>query len=215
MRIRNVKNKMEIMENSSYFLKSPKDYCGHFEDLFPRKQPLYIEIGMGKGKFLLENAKAHPEINFIGIEKQDSVIALALKKMDEEVLDNLLIICINALEISDVFLHEVDRLYLNFSDPWPKSRHHARRLTSKIFLDKYDTIFRKDATIYLRTDNEGLFAYSLESLSQDGYILDAVSLDLHEKDHLITTEYEDKFSASGIKIKGLIAHKCSQDTSNN
>jgi len=214
MRIRNVKNKVEIMRDSSYFISNPKDYRGHFQDLFPRCQPLYVELGMGKGKFLLENAKAHPSINFVGVEKQDSVVALALKKLETEHLDNLFIICLDARNIADVFSHEVDRIYLNFSDPWPKSRHHARRLTSKIFLDQYDAIFRRDALLYLRTDNDGLFTYSLESLSQNGYVFDTVTLNLHKTEGLITTEYEDKFSSQGVSIKGLIAKKASQYTSN-
>lgn len=195
------------MASSSYFLEDPYNYCGRFQSLFPKEQPLYVEIGMGKGKFLLENAKRHPYINFIGIEKQDSVVALALKKIEEEHIDNLLVIRLNALEIDQVFCHEIDRLYLNFSDPWPKSRHHARRLTSKIFLEKYDAIFRKDATIYLRTDNEDLFSYSIETLSQYGYLFQSVTLDLHKVSNLITTEYEDRFSFQGIPIKAFIAIK--------
>ncbi len=207
MRIRNVKNKQEIMKGSLYFLENAKEYSGSFQSLFPKVQPLYIEIGMGKGKFLLENAKAHPDINFIGIEKQDSIVALALKKIDEEQIDNLRIIRLNALEIDEVFSKEVDRLYLNFSDPWPKVRHHSRRLTSKIFLEKYDRIFKEEPLIYLRTDNEDLFSYSICSLSEYGYVFEAVTLDLHQYDHLITTEYEDKFSANGVLIKGFIARK--------
>jgi len=214
MRIRNVKNKQKIMEESSYLLKDYKKYYGRMSSLFERSQPLYVEIGMGKGKFLIENAKAHPDINFIGIEKQDSVVALALKKVEEYQLDNLSIIRANALEIDQIFKGEVDRIYLNFSDPWPKVRHHTRRLTSKIFLSKYDTIFKGDALIYLRTDNEDLFSYSLCSLSQYGYTIQEVQLDLHKIDGLITTEYEDRFSNEGVKIKGLIASKCGKYSSN-
>lgn len=207
MRMRNVKNKKEIIEGSNYCLKDYKNYQGNFQKLFPRKQPLYVELGMGKGKFLIENAKTHPNINFIGIEKQDSIVAKALKKLEEEKLDNLYIICANALEIDTIFHKEVMRLYLNFSDPWPKVRHHSRRLTSKIFLEKYDAIFQENPSIYLRTDNEELFSYSLVSLSNYGYILKEVTLDLHKKENLITTEYEDKFANCGIKIKALIAEK--------
>lgn len=210
MRIRNVKNKYEIMRESSYFLEDPKSYYGRIQEVFPKIQPLYIEIGMGKGKFLLENAKRHPSINFIGIEKQDSVVALALKKIEEENLENLRVICLNALSIDEVFLHDVDRVYLNFSDPWPKVRHHSRRLTSKIFLEKYDSIFRNDAHIYLRTDSEELFAYSIETLSQWGYSFSKVSLNLHQEQGLITTEYEDRFSSKGIPIKAFIARRNSK-----
>ena len=134
MRIRNVKNKDKILASSRYFLKNYQNYKGKFHTLFQNTNPLYIEIGMGKGKFLMENAKTHPDINYIGIEKQDSIVARALQKIEEENLSNLYIIRANALEIDTIFSQEVDRIYLNFSDPWPKIRHHSRRLTSKIFL---------------------------------------------------------------------------------
>lgn len=207
MRMRNVKNKEEIMAHATYFLKDYKKYQGAFQNLFPKCQPLYVELGMGKGKFLIENAKRNPNINFIGIEKQSSIVAKALKKVEQEKLDNLYIICANVLEIDTIFKNEVTRLYLNFSDPWPKVRHHSRRLTSKIYLEKYDTIFKEKASIYLRTDNEDLFSYSLVSLSNAGYIFKEVSLDLHKEENLITTEYEEKFASCGIKIKAFIAEK--------
>lgn len=207
MRIRNVKNKEEIMNNSDFLIKNYKDYKGKWNSLFKNNNPIYIEIGMGKGKFIIENAINNPNINFIGIERFDSIVAKALPKIPDN-LNNLLIIRMNALEIDEVFDREIDRIYLNFSDPWPKKRHHFRRLTSNIFLDKYDMIFKKDCNIYMRTDNNDLFMYSIESLSNHGYILNSVYFDLHkEEENLITTEYEDKFSSEFIPIHSLIAIK--------
>ncbi len=152
---------------------------------------------MGKGDFIKENAKAYPNINFIGIEKFDSIMALAIKKIDMEELPNLKLIRMDALEILDVFDHEIDKLFLNFSDPWPKPRHAKRRLTSEVFLEKYDNIFKNDKVIEMKTDNQSLFEYSLISMVNYGYKIDNLSLDLHHSDtqNNIETEYERKFSA--------------------
>ena len=135
MRLRNVKNKEEIMNNSLYLIKDYNEYKGRWRDFFNNSNPIYIEIGMGKGKFIIENALSNPDINYIGIEKYDSVIAKALQKIPEGI-NNLVLIRCDALNIDEIFDKEIDRLYLNFSDPWPKSRHHFRRLTSDIFLNK-------------------------------------------------------------------------------
>ena len=208
MRLRNVKNKEQILNNSSYLVKDPKQYRGNWSNLFKNDNPIFIEIGMGKGKFIIENAIKYPNINFIGIEKYDSVVCKCLVKMPDS-LSNLLIVRMDALEIDQVFSREIDRIYLNFSDPWPKVRHSLRRLSSKIFLNKYDSIFRKDESIFMRTDNRDLFIYSLESFSEHGYILKNISFDLHavEDKDLITTEYEDKFSNQGINIYSVEAFK--------
>ena len=207
MRIRNVKNKEQILENSKYLVKNPKENIGKWNKLFNNNNPIYIEIGMGKGKFIIENAKVYKDINFIGIERFDSIVAKALPKI-EEGINNLLIIRMNALEIDEVFFNEVDRIYLNFSDPWPKVRHHSRRLTSNIFLDKYDRIFKGSNEIYLRTDNTDLFTYSIETLSNKNYRLNDVTFDLHkETENLITTEYEDKFTSKNMPIYSLKAIK--------
>ena len=165
---------------------------------------------MGKGKFIMENALKNKNINYIGIERFDNVLARALPKLEEKNIENLYIIRINALELDEVFDHEIDRIYLNFSDPWPKKRHHERRLTSKTFLKKYDNLFKSDKTIYQRTDNEDLFIYSLETLSNHGYGLNDITLDLHSKEEdLITTEYEDKFTKDNKKIYAVKAiEKC-------
>lgn len=208
MRLRNVKNKEQILNSSSYLVKDPKQYRGNWNSLFKNNNPIFIEIGMGKGKFIIENAMKYPNINFIGIEKYDSVVCKCLVKIPDS-LSNLLIVRIDALEIDQVFSREIDRIYLNFSDPWPKVRHSLRRLSSKIFLNKYDNIFRKDENIFMRTDNRDLFIYSLESFSEHGYILKNISFDLHavEDKDLITTEYEDKFSDQGMNIYSVEAFK--------
>lgn len=208
MRLRNVKNKEEIMNNSKYLVKNYFDLKGHWRDFFGNDNPIYIEIGMGKGKFIIENAKMYPEINFIGIEKYDSVIAKGLQKIPEG-LNNLVMIRADALDIDNIFSKEIDRIYLNFSDPWPKNRHHLRRLSSKIFLAKYENIFREKMEIHMRTDNRELYQYSLVSFSENGYVLHKVSFDLHKDDDpLITTEYEDKFTKDGLPIYYV---ECSKD----
>ena len=207
MRLRNVKNKDEILNSSAYLVKNPEKNIGKWKSVFGNDKPIYIEIGMGKGKFIIENAISNPDINFIGIEKFDSVLARSLPKIPEG-LDNLLIVRMDALNIENVFSKEIDRIYLNFSDPWPKARHHLRRLSSKVFLEKYDGLFENDRVIYQRTDNQDLYIYSLMSYSENGYVLSDISFDLHkDKEDLITTEYEDKFSNRGMPIYSVVATK--------
>ena len=209
MRLRNVKNKEEILNNSKFLVKDYLYYKGNWNNYFKNDNPIYIEIGMGKGKFIIENAIKYPDINFIGIEKYDSVLAKSLPKIPDN-LTNLAIIRMDALNIDNVFVKEVSRIYLNFSDPWPKDRHHLRRLTSKVFLEKYDSVFKKGtAEIFQKTDNQHLFIYSLESLSSFGYKLSDITFDLHNNanEDLITTEYEDKFSSKGMPIYSLVARK--------
>lgn len=208
MRLRNVKNKEEILNNSSYFMGTGEEFIGKWSNVFKNNNPIYVEIGMGKGKFIIENAIKYPNINFIGIEKYDSVVAKCLPKIPEG-LDNLKILRMDALNIDKVFLKEIDRIYLNFSDPWPKFRHSLRRLSSKVFLKKYDSIFKNDKEICMRTDNRDLFVYSLLSFSEYGYVLRKLSLDLHGEDidNLITTEYEDKFSDKGMPIYAVVVDK--------
>ena len=207
MRLRNVKNKDEILNASEYLVKNPEEYIGKWKEVFGNDNPIYIEIGMGKGKFIIENALKYPDINFIGIEKFDSVLARSLPKIPEGV-KNLMIIRMDALNIEKVFDKEIDRIYLNFSDPWPKVRHHLRRLSSRVFLEKYSHIFREDYSIYMRTDNQGLYIYSLMSFSEGGYVLSDITFDLHSiEDELITTEYEDKFSSKGMPIYAVVATK--------
>lgn len=201
MRLRNVKNKQQIMDNSSYLILEPKQYFGKWESVFGNNNKIHIEVGTGKGNFIIGKALANPDINFIGIEKFDSVIARALEKIPEG-LPNLKMIRMNALEIEEVFNKEIDTIYLNFSDPWPKKRWHKRRLTSSVFLEKYDSLFKKDCHIIQKTDNQSLFEYSICSLSAYGYTIKNISLDLHnsEIEGNIMTEYEEKFSKKGNPI---------------
>ena len=209
MRLRNVKNKEEILKNTTYLITNPEEYKSIWNKLFGNNHKLYIEVGMGKGDFIIENAKRYPDINFIGIEKYDSVIARAIEKANLEELPNLKLVRMDANHIDEVFSKEVDLIYLNFSDPWPKKRHAKKRLTSEIFLAKYANIFTGDNKIIMKTDNTGLFEYSLESLSQYGYIIEKVSLDLHNSDieNNIETEYEKKFSSKGNNIYYLEVKK--------
>lgn len=202
MRQRNVKNKKEIINNSKYIILNPNDYLGKWQSVFGNNNPIYIEIGMGKGDFILENAHNNPDINYIGIEKYDSIIALAIKKIEKYDLNNLKLIRMDAVDINNVFSHEIDQIFLNFSDPWPKERHAKRRLTSDIFLNKYDDIFRENALIEMKTDNRGLFEYSLVSFNNNGYLIRNISLDLHNSDITgnIMSEYEKKFSENNNPI---------------
>lgn len=201
MRLRNVKNKQEIMDASNYLITDSKEYYGNWNKLFNNSNPIHIEIGCGKGNFIINKAIENPNINFIGIEKFDSVLARCLQKIPDG-LNNLKIIRMNALEIEEVFNHEVDTIYLNFSDPWPKKRWHKRRLTSSVFLEKYDSVFKGVNHIIQKTDNRDLFEYSVVSLSNHGYIIKDFSLDLHNREIVgnIMTEYEERFSKKGNPI---------------
>lgn len=208
MRLRNVKNKQQIMDHSSYLVKNPENYRGSWKEYFKNSHPIHIEIGTGKGNFIIQMALKYPEINFIGIEKYDSVIARALEKIPEG-LPNLCMIRRDALQITDLFNHEIETIYLNFSDPWPKCRQAKRRLTSEVFLEQYESIFSMDALIIQKTDNQGLFEYSLCSLSQHGYQFLDLSLDLHHSkvEENVMTEYEEKFSRKGQAIFYVVATK--------
>lgn len=202
MRVRNVKNKEEIISNSMYTMEEPYLYKGKWKNVFNNDNPIYLEIGMGKGKFILENAKSNPNINYIGIEKNGSVLSYAIKKIEEYKLSNLKLICFDANKIDELFNKDIDLLYLNFSDPWPKNRHEKRRLTSNSFLEKYDKIFKKDKKIEMKTDNQGLFEYSLTSLVNNGYKIEDISLDLTNKENFINvrTEYEEKYILKNNRI---------------
>ena len=208
MRLKNIKGASEKILLGKYFINNPSDYKGRWNELFKNNNPIYIEIGMGKGNFIIKNALDNPNINYIGIEMYDSVILRAVEKSNELELNNLYLIRMDARLINDIFDREIDLIYLNFSDPWPKDRHAKRRLTSPIFLARYDGIFKDDKRIIMKTDNRGLFDYSVESLKEYGYIIKDISYDLHrDKDNIITTEYEDKFTNMGIKINYVEAYK--------
>lgn len=202
MRLRNVKGAKEIIDNSSYIIKNPIDYRGNYQKIFKNNNPIHIEIGMGKGDFIIENAKKYPNINFIGIEKFDSVIVRAVQKLENEEIPNLKLIKIDANEIDDVFDKEISVIYLNFSDPWPKARHAKRRLSSEIFLNKYDSVFIDKKRIIMKTDNRKLFEYSIKSFTDYGYKIEDISLNLYEDDikNNIPTEYETRFHNRGCLI---------------
>lgn len=201
VRLKHVKGAKEQIESSKYIVKDPLEYKGKYKNLFNNDNPIYIEIGMGKGDFIINNALLYPNINFIGIERYDSVIVRAVQKLEDKELNNLKLIRMNAVDIENVFDNEIDRIYLNFSDPWPKDRHEKRRLTSDIFLNKYDKILR-NRSIIMKTDNRKLFEYSVISLTNYGYKINDISLNLHQDDVLnnIETEYEKKYSEKGFPI---------------
>lgn len=209
MRLRKVKNALDLVNDSDFIIKSPSDYKGKFKSLFANNNEiLNVEIGMGKGDFIIGNALKNPHINYIGIEKYDSVMVRAIEKLKDMELNNLKLILMDAKDIDKVFDKEVNAIYLNFSDPWPKKRHEKRRLTSDVFLEKYENIFVGDAHIIQKTDNIKLFAYSLSSLSMFGYKLVRVSLDLGAEDiDNVMTEYERKFRDLEMKINYLEAVK--------
>lgn len=208
MRLRNVKNAKEIVSNSRYIINNPKEYKGKYKEIFNNNKPICLEIGMGKGDFIINMALEHPDINFIGLEKYQSIIVRAIEKLEKLELNNLKLICIDAKELDTVFDQEIDTIYLNFSDPWPKKRHAKRRLTSDTFLPIYDKLFTGTKRIVQKTDNIALFEYSIISLSNYGYKIVDISLDLHSTDkENIMTEYEKKFSGKGFKINYLEALK--------
>lgn len=199
MRLRNIKGASQLIENSEYVIHNYKDYKGNFNKLF-NDNPIEIEIGCGKGNFIINKAILNPNINYIGIEKYDSVLLRALEKIDKNI-PNLKFIRMDANEIDDVFFKEITKIYLNFSDPWPKDRHEKRRLSSDIFLKKYDSLFKDKKEIIMKTDNRKLFEYSIKSFVNHGYNIDDISLDLHNDDiPNIETEYETKFSSLGQVI---------------
>lgn len=202
MRLRNIRGAKEMVTASNYTIENPFVYRGNWKSCFSNSNPIHLEIGMGKGKFLIENAIRYPHINFIGIEKYYSVLIKAIKQLEPLNLSNLKIIPIDAKEIEQVFSKEIDTIYLNFSDPWPKNKHEKRRLTSAQFLNRYDKIFRAKKKIILKTDNRKLFEYSIISCTSYGYQFKEISLNLYEdlpKDN-IPTEYELKFTNKGCPI---------------
>ena len=204
MRLRNVKGSRETIAANDFVIKDETEMKGKWHELFGNDNPIHIEIGMGKGQFIIELAKRNPDINYLGIEKYSSVLVRAIEKREQELdLNNLYFIRMDAEYITDVFdKDEIDRIYLNFSDPWPKSRHEKRRLTYKTFLDTYKQILPENGENHFKTDNRGLFEYSLASFSQYGMVLNKVWLDLHASDYEgnVMTEYERKFSEKGQVI---------------
>lgn len=214
MRLRNIRGSREVIAGSVYVVHEEEKRAGSWHEIFGNDHPVHIEIGMGKGKFIMALAKANPHINYVGIEKYSSVLIRALDKMEreEETLGNLYFVRMDAENITNVFAKdEVNRIYLNFSDPWPKDRHAKRRLTSKEFFARYDKILSREGRVEFKTDNRPLFDFSVESVKEAGWKLEAVTYDLHHDDPLmqgnIMTEYEERFSALGNPIHKLIASR--------
>ena len=214
MRLRHVKNAFEDLANDTkYFVLNPKDYHGKWaSDVFKNNNPIHIEIGCGKGQFMMGLAKHFPDINFIAIEKYDSVLVRCLEKVSQDDIPNLKLVLLDALMLKEVFdKGEVEEIYLNFSDPWPKDRHAKRRLPSREFLARYDQFLVKDGRLEFKTDNRDLFDFALEELEPAGWKAEAVTRDLHHDEKLcagnIMTEYEEKFSAQGNPIYKYIIYR--------
>ncbi len=196
MRYNVVKNANEIIDSSTYYIKNPEKYKGKWKELFNNNNPICLELGMGRGSFIIEMAKKHPNINYIGLELDKSQTATALTNANSYSLKNLKIICADASNIAYYFGKEIDTIYLTFSEPWPKKQDERRRFTHESYLKLYDRVFKKNKHIILKTDNKILFASALESLSNYWYVFDKVSLDLHNDERKIEnimTDFEKQY----------------------
>ncbi|MBE5826963.1 MAG: tRNA (guanosine(46)-N7)-methyltransferase TrmB [Butyrivibrio sp.] len=214
MRLRNIAGSREVIADSDFTVKDPEKKKGLWhKEVFGNNNPIHIEIGMGKGRFLMDLAALHPDINYIGIEKYSSVLLRAIQKQEQLLLPNVKFIRMDAEVLCEVFApDEVDRIYLNFSDPWPKDRHAKRRLPSREFLKRYDQIMKADGVVEFKTDNKDLFDFALEEIEPAGWTLDAVTRDLHNDPVMnegnVMTEYEERFSSLGNPIyKYIISRK--------
>ena len=214
MRLRNITGSREVIAESPYVVpEDTLEACpGTWHEIFGNDHPIHIEIGMGKGRFLNTLAKQNPQINYVGIEKYSSVLLRAIQKMEEDELPNLKFIRMDAEDIDKVFgKGEVDRIYLNFSDPWPKDRHAKRRLPSRQFLARYDVILKKEGTLEFKTDNRPLFDFAIEELEPAGWKAQVITYDLHNDAALmegnVMTEYEEKFSSVGNPIYKYITYR--------
>ena len=212
MRLRNVTGSREMIADSRFVIHEPEKQKGKWKEIFGNDNPINIEIGMGKGRFMMDMAAAHPDINYIGIEKYSTVLLRAIQKMEENELSNLVFIRMDAEDITEVFdKGEVDKIYLNFSDPWPKDRHAKRRLPSKEFLARYDQFLKPEGRLEFKTDNKDLFDFALEELEPAGWKLEAMTRDLHHDEKMfegnIMTEYEEKFSSMGNPIYKYIIYR--------
>ena len=212
MRLRNIPGADEAIADSPHCIQEPMAEKGRWHLIFGNENPIHIEIGMGKGQFIMKLAKEHPDINYIGIERYSSVLLRALQKMEIEPLPNIRFLCMDASIITEVFdKEEVAKIYLNFSDPWPKERHAKRRLTSRQFFERYDKILAGNGVVEFKTDNDDLFAFSMEEVAEAGWTLDAHTFDLHHDPVLnegnVMTEYEEKVSSLGHPIHKLIARR--------
>lgn len=210
MRLRNVPGARDVMAANEYVFTEPEGMAGTWSQIFGNNNPVHIEIGMGKGRFITTLASMNPDINYVGIEKYSSVLLRAVEKQDELCLPNLRFIRMDAENITSVFgKEEVDRIYLNFSDPWPKDRHAKRRLTSRQFFARYDEILKSTGRVEFKTDNRPLFDFSVEEVNEAGWKLSVCTYDLHNDEKLmegnVMTEYEERFSSQGNPICKLVA----------
>jgi tRNA (guanine-N7-)-methyltransferase len=214
MRLRNITGSREVIADSPYVVPEERqpECPGTWREIFGNDHPVHIEIGMGKGRFIHTMAKEHPDINYVGIEKYSSVLLRAIQKMEQEELPNLKFLRMDAEDILKVFgPGEVDRIYLNFSDPWPKDRHARRRLPSREFLARYDVILKKEGRLEFKTDNRDLFDFAVEELEPAGWKAEVITFNLHSDERLmegnVMTEYEEKFSAMGNPICKFIIYR--------
>ena len=210
MRLRNVPGARDVMDANEYVYTEPEGMAGTWSQVFGNSNPIHIEIGMGKGRFITTLASMNPDINYVGIEKYSSVLLRAVEKQDELNLPNLRFIRMDAENITSVFgKEEVDRIYLNFSDPWPKDRHAKRRLTSRQFFARYNEILKSTGRVEFKTDNRPLFDFSVEEVNEAGWKLSVCTYDLHNDEKLmegnVMTEYEERFSSQGNPICKLVA----------
>lgn len=211
MRLRNIPGSKEVIADSNFVIQNPEEHRGNWRAVFGNDQPVHIEVGMGKGRFVMDMARLHPKVNYIGIEMYDSVLLRAVQKREqlEMPLENLYFLRMDARNLPEIFAEgEVDRIYLNFSDPWPKDRHAKRRLTSVQFLERYEKILTPGGRVEFKTDNRGLFDFSLEQAPLAGWKIEAKTYDLHHDAALcegnVMTEYEEKFSSQGNPIHKMI-----------
>jgi len=206
MRVRYNKNAEKILNENNTCVNNAVDLKGKWKKEFANDNPIYLEIGMGKGNFIINMAKAFPNVNFIGLERNRTILVKALKKIQEENIANIRIISNDAQKLLDIFKKsELDKIFLNFSDPWPKNKHLKRRLTYRTFLNLYDIILKKDSVIEFKTDNQILFEFTIMEICNTRHDMKSISLDLHKTDEFnIMTEYEEKFSKKGNRIYKLV-----------
>ena len=209
MRLRHIPGAEQMIEENPHVVHGAKEKKGTWQQIFGNDHPIRIEVGMGKGQFILEQASRNPDVNFVGIEKYSTVLLKAIRKREQMELSNIYFLCEDGRELAEIFgPGEVERIYLNFSDPWPKDRHARRRLTSPPFMAVYDQILQKDGRVEFKTDNQDLFSYSLEAIPEAGWHITEYTRDLHHSEMAegnVMTEYEAKFSAQGKPICKLVA----------
>ena len=209
MRLRHIPGAEQMIEENPHVVHGAKEKKGTWQQIFGNDHPIRIEVGMGKGQFILEQASRNPDVNFVGIEKYSTVLLKAIRKREQMELSNIYFLCEDARELAEIFgPGEVERIYLNFSDPWPKARHAKRRLTSREFLARYEKILKKEGTVEFKTDNRGLFEFSLEEVRDSEWNLEVCTFDLHHDEELVKgnvmTEYEEKFSSMGNPICKMV-----------